>query len=83
MTLRTDFVTANRVDLVLTLLPMISNLEAACALAKCRVPLEVAARVLALPLRRRTMHDMTLAERIHASKVGELGSPGENRNPLL
>jgi len=77
MTTRSDLITASRVDLVLALLPMISNLEAACALAQCRVPLEVAARVLALPLERRASRDLTLAELVRASKLRELNSSGK------
>lgn len=46
---RTDIVTASRVDLTLELLPLIGWLEASCTLARSGVPLEVAARVLAMP----------------------------------
>ena len=53
MTLRTDTVTASRVDLALILLPVITWLEASCMLALSGVPAEVAARVLAEPSRRR------------------------------
>lgn len=52
---RTDYLTASRVDLTLMLLPLIGRWEAACTLAVNDVPLEVAARVLALPLERRPM----------------------------
>lgn len=54
MTPRTDTLTACRVDLTLMLLPAIGMLEAAWTLAANEVPLEVAARVLALPLERRS-----------------------------
>jgi hypothetical protein len=60
MTERTDLITASRVDLTLLLLPAIGWLEAAWTLAANDVPLEVAARVLALPLERRAS-DMPLA----------------------
>jgi len=53
MTPRTDTLTAARVDLALILLPEITWLEASCMLAVDGVPLEVAARVLALPEARR------------------------------
>lgn len=53
MTPRTDIITASRVDLTLILLPAISWLEASCMLAVSGVPAEVAARVLAEPVRRR------------------------------
>lgn len=53
MTRRTDYITAMRVDLTLMLLPAITWWEASWALAANDVPLEVAARVLALPLERR------------------------------
>lgn len=53
MELRTDLVTASRVDLALLLLPTITWLEASCMLALSGVPVEVAARVLALPGARR------------------------------
>lgn len=51
--MRTDILTAMRVDLALTLLPAISWLEASCMLATSGVPADVAARVLAQPKRRR------------------------------
>ena len=54
MTKRKDVLTASRVDLVLSLLPIISHPEAACGLADSGVPLEVAARVLATPAERHT-----------------------------
>jgi hypothetical protein len=60
MTERTDLITASRVDLTLILLPAIGWLEAAWTLAANDVPLEVAARVLALPLARRAS-DIPLA----------------------
>jgi hypothetical protein len=60
MTERTDLITASRVDLTLILLPAIGWLEVAWTLAANDVPLEVAARVLALPLERRAS-DMPLA----------------------
>lgn len=50
---RADTITACRVDLTLLLLPVIGRWEAAWTLAANDVPLEVAARVLALPLERR------------------------------
>jgi hypothetical protein len=50
---RIDLHTAMRVDLTLILLPAIGWIEAAVALAENDVPLEVAARVLALPMERR------------------------------
>jgi hypothetical protein len=53
MTPRTDLITASRVDLTLILLPLIGRWEAAWTLAANDVPLEVAARVMALPLERR------------------------------
>lgn len=53
MTPRTDHITASRVDLALILLPAINWLEVSCMLALSGVPLEVAARVLAEPARRR------------------------------
>jgi hypothetical protein len=55
MTERKDALTASRVDLVVILLPIISNLEAAWTLGASGVPLEVAARVLATPSERRAM----------------------------
>ena len=55
MTKRTDLITACRVDLTLMLLPAIGWKEAALTLAANDVPLEVAARVLALPLERRAL----------------------------
>lgn len=54
---RTDFVTAARVDLILTLLPTIGWVQAAWTLGENNVPLEVAARVLALPLKRRQIEE--------------------------
>jgi hypothetical protein len=53
MTPRTDLITASQVDLTLILLPTITWLEASCMLGVSGVPLEVAARVLALPGARR------------------------------
>jgi hypothetical protein len=50
---RTDHLTAARVDLTLVLLPLIGRWEAAWTLAANDVPLEVAARVLAEPSKRR------------------------------
>jgi hypothetical protein len=55
MTPRTDFITASRVDLTLSLLPAMTWLEASCMLALSGVPAEVAARVLALPEARRAV----------------------------
>lgn len=46
---RTDLLTASRVDLTLILLPEIGWLAASCTLAVSGVPIEVAARVLAMP----------------------------------
>ena len=60
MTPRTDIATASKVDLTLTLLPTIGWLNAACTLAVSEVPLEVAARVLALPSARRAI-DLPIA----------------------
>ena len=57
MNQRTDLITAMRVDLTLILLPAIGWLEAATTLATNEVPLEVAARVMALPMERRTTAD--------------------------
>jgi hypothetical protein len=54
---RTDTLTACRVDLTLLLLPAIGQWEAAWTLATNNVPLEVAARVLALPLERRPVKE--------------------------
>jgi hypothetical protein len=60
---RTDIVTASRIDLTLTLLPAIGWLQASCTLAASAVPLEVAARVLALPDARRAIQlPTTVAE---------------------
>jgi hypothetical protein len=53
MAKRIDLITARCVDLTLMLLPAIGWEEAAWTLAANDVPLEVAARVLALPLQRR------------------------------
>ena len=53
MTLRTDTITARQIDLALTLLPEITWLDVSCMLARSGVPVEVAARVLALPEARR------------------------------
>jgi len=53
MTKRTDLITSCRVELTLILLPTIGWLQAASTLAANNVPLEVAARVLALPMARR------------------------------
>lgn len=50
---RTDVMTASRVDLTLILLPAIGWLAASCMLAANQVPLDVAVRVLVLPLERR------------------------------
>jgi hypothetical protein len=52
---RTDLITAMRVDLTLMLLPAIGWWEAAETLAMNDVPLEVATRVLALPMERRSL----------------------------
>jgi hypothetical protein len=50
---RTDYVTAARVDATLILLPLIGWLEASRTLAVNHVPVDVAARVLSLPMARR------------------------------
>jgi hypothetical protein len=50
---RTDPITAAKVDATLILLPLIGWLEASCTLAASQVPVEVAARVMALPMFRR------------------------------
>jgi hypothetical protein len=81
MTSRTDLIIASRVDLILTLLPMITKFEAACALAESGVPLEVAARVLALPLERRAVLQITLAERLRSAKLGAIRSTEERSDP--
>lgn len=52
---RIDQLTAMRVDLTLILLPLIGWLEASVTLAANEVPLEVAARVMALPMERRAV----------------------------
>jgi hypothetical protein len=81
MTSRTDLTTASRVDLILTLLPMITKLEAACALAESGVPLEVAARVMALPLKRLVMLQITLAERLRSAKLDAICTKEERSDP--
>jgi hypothetical protein len=53
MTPRTDYLTACRVDMTLILLPLIGWLGASVALAANDVPVEVAARVMAMPAARR------------------------------
>lgn len=53
MNLRTDLITASRVDLTIILLPYITWQEASVMLAVSGVPVEVAARVLVLPMARR------------------------------
>jgi len=50
---RADIITAMRIDYALILLPAITWLEASCMLARSGVPVDVAARVLALPGARR------------------------------
>jgi hypothetical protein len=50
---RIDLETASKVDLALSLLPLITWLEASCMLAYSGVPEDVAARVLTLPDARR------------------------------
>lgn len=52
---RRDLLTASRVDLTLILLPLIGRWETAWALAANGVPIDVAARVLAEPWRRRAI----------------------------
>lgn len=54
MTPRVDLITASQVDLALLLLPLVGWLATSCTLAASGVPAEVAARVLALPLARRS-----------------------------
>jgi len=56
MTPRTDFITASPVDATLILLPLIGWLEASVTLATNDVPLDVAARALALPMARRPIN---------------------------
>jgi len=53
--MRTDTLTASRVDLVLILLPIITQAEAAQSLADSGVPADVATRVLDNPQQRRSM----------------------------
>lgn len=60
MELRTDYLTAIRVDLALILLPAVTWLEASVMLALSEVPEEVAARVLALPLERRAFDGVSV-----------------------
>ena len=50
-----DILTASQVDLVLILLPIVSHMEAAWALAASGLPIEVVARALATPAERRAM----------------------------
>lgn len=61
MELRTDHLTASRVDLALILLPEVTWMEASVMLALSEVPEEVAARVMALPLERRPIAITTLS----------------------
>jgi hypothetical protein len=58
---RKDVITSSQVDLILILLPIISRWEAACDLAASGVPLEVAARVLAIPAERRAILEQKCA----------------------
>jgi hypothetical protein len=51
--MRTDLVTASRIDLALSLLPLIGQLEVARMMARNGVPMAIARRVLAFPMRRR------------------------------
>jgi hypothetical protein len=60
---RTDLITASRVDLTLILLPAITWLDASVMLALSGVPVEVAARVLALPGARRLPVEALIAAR--------------------
>jgi hypothetical protein len=50
---RTDTLTAARVDATLILLPLIGRMEASRTMAMNGVPVEVAARVMTLPMARR------------------------------
>jgi hypothetical protein len=52
---RIDLITASRVDLALILLPLVGWLKTSVMLAVNGVPIEVAARVLVLPMARRTI----------------------------
>jgi hypothetical protein len=52
MTPRTDRLTATRIDLALTLLPLVGRKDAARMLAHHQVPLTIALRVLTAPRRR-------------------------------
>jgi hypothetical protein len=54
---RTDLTIASRVNLALTLLPVAGWLRTSVALAAYGVPVEVAARVLVLPIARRTIDE--------------------------
>jgi hypothetical protein len=63
MTPRTDLIIASRVDLALILLPVVGWLKTSVTLAKSGVPVEVAARVLALPMARRTIDNDQLVIR--------------------
>lgn len=58
---RTDIITARRIDEALKLIPRFGWMEVACMLAADGVPLEVAARVLALPKERRSYLASTAA----------------------
>lgn len=62
MEMRTDHLTASRVDLALILLPEVTWLEASVMFVLSGVPDEVAARVLALPLERRPIPSLTWAK---------------------
>lgn len=73
MTEREDILSASRVDLVLILLPIISHLDAAYALAASGVPFEVAARVLSTPAERLAM----LEQRSICSRTGD-----QNQSPV-
>jgi hypothetical protein len=57
---RTDFTTASRVNLALILLPIAGWLKTSIALAAYGVPVEVAARVLVLPIARRRIDENQL-----------------------
>jgi hypothetical protein len=52
---RIDLITASRVDLALILLPLVGWLKTSVMLAANGVPIEVAVRVLVLPMARRTI----------------------------
>lgn len=55
---RTDVMTAARVDATIILLPLIGWMEATRTLAANSVPVEVAARVMTMPMARRKINIM-------------------------